>query len=161
MAAAPAAFTLDEVIAALAAGAPASRVARDIADALLPGRVLDDDRVIGLGWATVDTERTIVDASPLAWEPSSREAAIGASAVTGRIGDVALVVLEPDTEARLAASLARFGEGLCVAYVVGSALGGMVRRTALGHPGRLRAHRHPWGPFVIAVDLPAATIPGA
>jgi hypothetical protein len=146
--------SLDMVVAALAAGSPASAVARALADTFLPQRLRSGDRVVGLGWATVDTERTVVEAAPRMWESSGREPAVGASAVLTRIGDVALVVLEPDTEARLAAALARFGEGLCLAYVAGDGPGGMVRTTALGWPGRLRAHTHPWGPYVIAVDAP-------
>ena len=117
--------------------------------------------MVGLGWATVDTERTLADLAtaregagerPLSWSEPTREAAVGASAVVARLDDVSIVVLEPDTEARLAASLARFGERLCVVYVDGLGPGGMLRPTALGVPGRLRAHDHPWGPFVIAVE---------
>jgi hypothetical protein len=108
----------------------------------------------------VDTERTLADLAasggeatgPLAWSARTREAALGASAVVTRVGDLALVVLEPDTEARLAANLARFGEGPCLVYVEGGGPGGMLHPTALGVPGRLRAHAHPWGPFVIAVE---------
>jgi hypothetical protein len=150
------ALTLDEVIAALAAGSPAWAVARDLAASFLPRPLAAHDRVVGLGWATVDTERTVLEASPVAWQPSTREAAVGASTLVARIGDVALVILEPDTEARLAAALARVGEGLCLAYVAGAGPGGMVRPTALGAPGRLRAHVHPWGPFVISVETDAA-----
>ena len=116
--------------------------------------------MVGLGWATVDTERTLADLAtaregardPLSWSEPTREAAVGASAVVARLDDVSVAVLEPDTEARLAASLARFGERLCVVYVDGVGPGGMLRPTALGVPGRLRAHDHPWGPFVIAVE---------
>ena len=94
---------------------------------------------------------------PVSWEPMTREDALGASAVVTRVGDAALVLLEPDTEARLAASLARFGEGLCLVYVRADGPGGMARPTALGLPGRLRAHAHPWGPFLIAVAAAKAS----
>jgi hypothetical protein len=146
------ALTLDEVIEQLAAGAPASDVARELAETVVPGRLGPADRVIGLGWATVDLERTVAVATAVRWEPMTREDAVGASALVTRIGDVALVLLEPDTEARLAALLARFGEGLCLAYVAGDGPGGMVRPTALGLPGRLRAHARPWGPYLISVE---------
>jgi hypothetical protein len=146
------AITLDQVISQLAAGAPASEVARELAETVVPGRLEPAERVIGLGWATVDLERTVAQATAVRWEPMTREDAVGASALVTRIGDVALVLLEPDTEARLAASLARFGEGLCIAYVAGDGPGGMVRPTALGVPGRLRAHARPWGPYLISVE---------
>ena len=152
---------LDEVIAELAAATPGSAVARDLAEMIVPGRLGPADRVVGLGWATVDIDRTVAEATALRWEPMTREDAVGASALVTRIGDVALVLLEPDTEARLAASLARFGEGLCLAYVAGDGPGGMVRPTALGVPGRLRAHARPWGPYVIAVDVSASIPPDA
>ena len=78
---------------------------------------------------------------------------IAAAAITAAFAtQLPKLVLEPDTEARLAAALARHGEGLCVAYVEGTGPGGMVRPTALGVPGRLRPHARPWGPFVIVVD---------
>jgi hypothetical protein len=148
-----AALDLDAVIAALTAGSPASTIARELAETILPGRLDPAEPVVGLGWATVDTERTVTEATGVRWEPPTREAALGASASVSRIGDAALVVLEPDTEARLAASLARFGEGLCVAYVVDAGgPGGMVRPTALAVPGRLRAHARPWGPYLIALQ---------
>ena len=155
------ASTLDDVIAALSAGSPASGVARSLAETVVPERLGPADRVVGLGWATVDTERTVAEARATRWGPATREDAIGASAIVTRIGDIALVVLEPDTEARLAASLARFGEGLCLVYVAGGGPGGMVRATALGRVGRLRAHAHPWGPYVIAVEDPAPGGSGA
>ena len=150
---------LGELISSLAGRRPASAAARAFANELLPLGLRPGDTVVGLGWATVDTERTLADLAGrpfgaegrLTWGDPTREAAVGASAVVSRVGDVSLVILEPDTEARLAASLARYGEGLCLVYVDGAGPGGMVRPTALGVPGRLRAHVHPWGPYVIAV----------
>jgi hypothetical protein len=151
------ALSLDGVITALTAGEPPSAVARDLAETMLPGRLDADEPVLALGWATVDTERSVAETAPVSWEPRTREDALGAAAIVTRVGDVALVLLEPDTEARLVASLARFGEGLCVAYVRADGPGGMARPTALGLPGRLRAHAHPWGPFLIAVAAARAS----
>jgi hypothetical protein len=157
---------LADLLASLSGNRLASEAARGIADGLLPGRLGLDDRVVGLGWATVDTERTLADAADaidavgtaggkslhLTWEPPTREAAVGASAVVAHVGDIALVILEPDTEARLAGFLARFGEGPCLVYVEAGGLGGMLRPTALGVAGRLRSHEQPWGPYLIAVE---------
>jgi hypothetical protein len=136
---------------------------RPLAEALVPGRLGTDDRVVGLGWATVDTERTLAHADDalgqsfalrLDWAAPTREAAVGGMARVAPVGDIALVVLEPDTEGRLAAFLARFGEGICLAYVEGEGPGGMIRPTALDVPGRLRPHAFPWGPYLIAVLEP-------
>jgi hypothetical protein len=150
---------LDALVATLTGSRPASTAARVLAMGLVPDRLLPDDTVVGLGWATVDTERTLDDlrvsgaaGRSLAWSSPTDEPAVGASAVVARLDDLALVVLEPATEARLAASLARYGERLCLVYVRGGGPGGMRRPTALGVLGRLRPHVHPWGPYVIAIE---------
>lgn len=62
------------------------------------------------------------------------------------------MVLEPSTEGRLAARLARRGEGVCALYVVVDARpGGDSPMIALGLPGRLATSGPAWGPFVIEV----------
>jgi hypothetical protein len=119
-------------------------------------------RLAGLGWATVDTDRTLADlagSAPLgdavaggaAWAVAG-EPTLGARARVLSLGALALVVLEPDTEGRLAAALARRGEGIACLYLAADAPTGATRPTALGRPGRLLPHDRPWGPFVILVD---------
>ena len=81
--------------------------------------------VLGLGWATVDTERSateFVKALDLPGTATSvdRDWLVGAYAhqlVDERFPGGRLVILEPSTEGRLAATLARDGEGPAVLYL--------------------------------------------
>jgi hypothetical protein len=81
--------------------------------------------VLGLGWATVDTERSatgFVKALDLPETATSvdRDRLVGAYAhqlVDERFPGGRLVILEPSTEGRLAATLARDGEGPAVLYL--------------------------------------------
>lgn len=109
-----------------------------------------------IGWATVEAERAIreLDAAVSSDEPANaastwtevgRDATLGARVWERGPGAAqpgpALLVLEPDTEGRLAASLARFGEGVAAIY-----LGeGPIR------PGRLVGGGKPWGPHVVVL----------
>ena len=80
--------------------------------------------VVGLGWATVDLHRAAAEltaafpeAGPFA--PGPEERLLGANAWIGRPAPTAVVLLEPNTEGRLAATLARQGEGPAVLWVRG------------------------------------------
>jgi hypothetical protein len=77
-------------------------------------------RPVGVGWATVESDRAVVElAAELrvsigAFELATGSAALGASALIGRgwlPGGPSIAIVEPDTEGRLAAALARHGEG--------------------------------------------------
>jgi hypothetical protein len=138
-------------------------------------------RLAGVGWATVDLDRAQVELDP--WlEPASegREGRdVGRSAGDGEephlgartrvrrspgLPGEALVLAEPVTEGRLAASLARDGEGPCTLYLepaigleawlVAAALRGLdvsqVRPGPLG-PSVLLAGI-PTGPHLVVVD---------
>ena len=156
-------------------------------------------RLIGIGWGTVELERAaeeLANAFAAArlptpdWAPATRDAHLGASAWVGATAWFgaqgaprgldgpempSVVLLEPDTEGRLAATLARFDEGVAAIYLaapeespdqpgagapdepypldrtrVGAAAPG-----PLG-PARMVLARPAWGPHVITV---AATIP--
>jgi hypothetical protein len=79
---------------------------------------------IGRGWATVDVDRAVRELTGLlrtgaAFEPAPRSAALGARCVRGPAADTAswIVVLEPDTEGRLAGFLARNGEGWAATWL--------------------------------------------
>jgi hypothetical protein len=113
----------------------------------LPGRAADT-RPIGVGWATVDTERAERSFS-LAFEPAAPDDALGSSCRLARRADgVTLVLLEPATEGRLARSLARFGEGpVAVWFTTPAALDGG------GAPAT-------WGPFGSERLVPGATPEG-
>jgi hypothetical protein len=117
------------------------------------GRLVPEGaRLVGVGWATVDLERTLAGLpDPWVAGPETEEPSLGARARVVRTGAVALVVLEPSTEGRLAAALARRGEGIACLYVAGEEPGAGRRATALGGEGRLLPHDRPWGPFVILV----------
>jgi len=69
-----------------------------------------------------------------------------------------LLLMEPDTEGRLAAFLARHGEGLAAVYLAGSGLAvaragsGRPGLTALGRSGRLLAGGRPGDPGIVLLD---------
>jgi len=148
-------------------------------------------RLIGIGWATVELERAAEDlAGAFAaarlpqpdWAPAQRDANLGASTWVGTAawfgaagpprGLVdpempAVVLLEPDSEGRLAASLARFDEGVAAIYLLAAAESGPdtaagaypVDQARLGAaaPGPLGSGhivlaRPAWGPHIIVVE---------
>ncbi len=96
---------------------------------------LADLPLAGIGWGTVEAERAQREldellgtgdaaepAAATAWLEQSRDAGLGARAWLRQAPPPAttgpwLVLLEPDTEGRLAASLARHGEGVLAIYL--------------------------------------------
>ena len=140
-------------------------------------------QVIGVGWATVELERAAgeLDAAfnragmpQPAWTPAPRDELLGATAwvsrewwpTWGSDDPPAIVVLEPDTEGRLAATLAKFGEGVGAVYLAARPTDppGRIDPARLGRPapgplgsGRLVLARPTWGPNVIVLDRPVAT----
>lgn len=80
--------------------------------------------IVALGWATVDIDavrrRIEADAGFGAFVAAPRDEHLGARAVIHRPGEPSdepiEVLLEPDTEGRLAASLARHGEGFAAIW---------------------------------------------
>jgi hypothetical protein len=142
-------------------------------DALARDPWLGGARIGGIGWATVELERSADELSlafrragmtPPAWSPGPRDALLGAGtwlsrewwpAPDGSDGP-AIVLLEADTEGRLAAALARFDEGVAAIYL--DVAGIAVDRTRLGAPGagplgpeRLLLTRPTWGPHVLVL----------
>ena len=84
-------------------------------------------RPVAVGWATVELERAerelcaALGLSVDDFGPAASSIALGARCriAPGALGDaLALVLLEPDTEGRLAATLARLGEGPAVLWLV-------------------------------------------
>ena len=131
------------------------------AKALVRERTLVEVPLAGIGWATVDSDRARRELDALfgldpgveaghsdgsRWVEQPRDAALGARVwlreAPAPDGEPWLVVLEPDTEGRLAATLARWDEGLAVIY-----LGSGTYRS-----GRLGSAGEPWGPHVVALD---------
>lgn len=110
-------------------------------------------RLVAVGWATVDGDRTIAGMGAGVVRPGAQDDLLGARSWVIDVGPVPLVVLEPSTESRLAAALARNGEGIVALYLAADdPLAGSRRPTALGVSGRLLPHDRPWGPFLILVD---------
>ena len=144
----------------------------------------------GIGWGTVELERAAEElgnafaAARLPapdWAPAVRDAHLGAAAWVGTTAwfgtdgpprglaapeGPAVVLLEPDTEGRLAATLARFDEGVAAIYLEAPPEAGLGTAPArypldaarLGAPlpgplglGRMLLARPSWGPHVIVV----------
>lgn len=171
-----------QVLHGLSARKPASGAGRG--DDRGPGHL-----IVGIGWATVDVDRAAsqftasLGVPANVWLPADQDAHLGAAArlgpSLGRDGP-RLILLEPDTEGRLAASLARLGEGVAVVYVAGSGSKTPVRYAdergtsavstgralssrapgPLG-PARLVLGGHTWGPHVIVVDDQLESLPSA
>lgn len=109
-------------------------------------------RVVAIGWATVDSgraEREFSEALGVRLDvaPGARLRGLGARASSAHpfVDGPELLFLEPDREGRLAAFLARHGEGIAM-IVVATGVG--TRRVALttdrGEPGpRAAAGRRP------------------
>jgi hypothetical protein len=108
----------DEILAA----------ARHLVDGAIEGDpALVGSVIMAIGWATVEldrAERELADAlapelgEPVRWAPAGRDLGPGAAARRGPALDgLPLILLEPDTEGRLAAILARHGEGVGAVYV--------------------------------------------
>jgi hypothetical protein len=161
----------------LVAAASAIHAAAAAREPAVSGAVL-----AGIGWATVEGERAIRELDELLgteaaaegaaarddvpWQPAARDELLGASAwirVAPGNPSTMLLVLEPDTEGRLAASLARWGEGVLAVYVrppTAADLEPPARPgTAAGSGplggGRLVAGGPAWGPHVVVLDPPS------
>jgi hypothetical protein len=111
----------NEILAA--AEAELERAAQDVPE-------VAGSRLEAIGWATVDVERAAREmggtGAAAAWDVAARDDALGATAWLRRIGGDApdanartprLVLLEPDTEGRLAGFLVRHGEGIAALYI--------------------------------------------
>lgn len=128
-----------------------------------------DGRVaLAVGWATVDADRAMAETARLLRPGSGfRSAApceyLGARCWIGVAGDDvpegagAIVILEPSTEGRLAATLARHGEGWCATWESAGAadagLNAMASAPRIGPLGPERLVRGPTtGPHRLVVE---------
>lgn len=113
--------------------------------------VASETGLLGVGWATVDLERTLANvASTVAPAAAENDELLGASGAIVTAGPMVVLILEPATEGRLAACLARHGEGLCAIYIAAEAASVRARATALGRPGVVRDGPR-YGPYVVEV----------
>jgi hypothetical protein len=121
------------------------------------GDLISEARIAVIGWATVDWERAArelevrIGIPPGAkWVPRPRDPELGAAVwVLDRArarGEPELALLEPDTEGRLAATLARHGEGVAALYLRG-APGPRVQDPEVVALDRLRLSGPADGPF--------------
>jgi hypothetical protein len=121
--------------------------------------------LIAVGWATIDFDRAIADLTtelglPLgAFGPAADDVALGArclmapGALRGSRSPLDLVLLEPSTEGRLAATLARCDEGPAAAWLATADLGAAT--LAWRRAGRLASPRDgPLGPASLLLDGP-------
>ena len=108
-------------------------------------------RAVGRGWATVELDRAEAHVRDLLggnlqFSDAPRSALLGARCRrAARTDSEWIVLLEPDTEGRLAAFLARHGEGWAVTWESGRAMGSGVAGP-LG-PERLARDEPVRGPF--------------
>jgi hypothetical protein len=122
--------------------------------------------IVAIGWATVEIERAERELEAAigdggSWADAPRDALLGARAATYRptaVDRPLVVVLEADTEGRLAASLARHGEGVAATYVtalLGTVLGAGAFGIPAGGPlgrGRRLARGGIGEPSIIVLD---------
>jgi len=143
-------FDLDAAVAALIARTGAGR----------PGVA-----IIALAWATVDTDRAVDELRAHGpFGAALSEPLLGASCRVGRRAPVRLAIVEPSTEGRLTASLARHDEGPVALWATttgGSDLEGVRLSTAANGPfgpERLVLGSPPWGPHLLVIGPSAGTI---
>jgi len=126
-----------------------------------PGSDAGPTELAAIGWATVELDRAEADlGAELAttFEPASRDALLGATVRRSTTGGPEIVLLEPDTEGRLAGALARHGEGPIALYLRVPGLdeipAQLETRPGTGPfgPARLVLNGPPAGPFLILVD---------
>lgn len=116
--------------------------------------------VVGIGWATVELDRAATELGSSGYhvEPAELEVLLGATARVGRLADGGplAILLEPFTEGRLAAFLARHGEAPAVLYLAppaGELEAAVARLAAAGI--RTRGGNGPLGPATLILGRPA------
>ncbi len=119
--------------------------------------------ILAVGWATVESERAATELGG-EWRPAPRDALLGASVQRSTGREPPILLLEPDSEGRLAGALARHGEGPIALYLRADGktadergLAQARTRAGAGPLGRqwLVLAGPPAGPFLLLVDGPA------
>ena len=115
-------------------------------------------RLLAVGIATVDAERYRADRPDLDVADAPDDELLGARAMVTIGSHPGIVILEPSTEGRLAASLARLGEGPAALYFESdvSPAAGRIANGPLGR-ARLLPGGHVAGPHLLIVE-PGGTI---
>jgi hypothetical protein len=127
-------------------------------------------RQIAVGWATVELDRAAADLAdvlglaPEAFAPAADSIALGARCrIATRVlaGGLSLVILEPVAEGRLAAALARLGEGPSVVWsrrAPSSRVAAGAARPGPFGPERLVSHAPRQSPIRLLLDGRPGTI---
>jgi hypothetical protein len=114
-----------------------------------------------IGWATVELDRAETDLSAefaTTFEPTIRDALLGASVRRSTADRPRILILEPDTEGRLAGALAKHGEGPVALYLRVAKLEALPRTLSIRRgngpfgPARLVIGAAALGPFIILVE---------
>jgi hypothetical protein len=114
-------------------------------------------------WATVELERALADLGAHAERAGPRAAAVGEPLLGARVlvlrsdvaGEPPVALAEPSSEGRLAATLARHGEGPAGRYVTAPVGLDVVRRlAAVAGIAISRAADGPFGSEVLVLDRP-------
>ncbi len=106
----------------------------EIGSATFEAGTTSPPRLLGIGWATVDLDRaaSLIEPRPA---PAAEDELLGARTALAA-GTPWIVLLEPNTEGRIAASLVRGGEGPAAIYVgFGRAGGPGMSGATPGGPG--------------------------
>ena len=150
-------------------GSAADRIRASASEAVAAGRMPDGaTRLLAIGWATVELDRAVVELAGVLAAPPIHAVASIALGAHCRIAsfpledgtDLGLAILEPSSEGRLAAALARWDEGPLVAWYAVTTLEGSTQV----HPGpfgpeRLVAGDPLTGPHRLVVVTGPGTIP--
>jgi hypothetical protein len=123
------------------------------------------DGALAVGWATVELDRAALELSHLlatgaAFAPADASVILGASCRSAPAAKAGLwiALLEPDTEGRLAGTLARNGEGWVATWVLPGAMGGPALSAA--RPGPFGPERLVLGePFAVPDRLVVEAVP--
>jgi hypothetical protein len=113
--------------------------------------------VVAVVWATVDLDRVVAEMG-LPAEALPEENLLGAAVRLVRPpGADPIALLEPTTEGRLAATLAKSGEGPAGYYVRATdGLSSVIARATAKGIGVTRANDGPFGPSALVLGGPAA-----
>jgi len=134
------------------------------------GRNAGSPHPAAIGWATVELDRAEADLGAelaTSFEPTNRDALLGATVRRSTATEPEILIEEPDTEGRLSGALAKHGEGPFALYFRVQHLdqlpGTLSIRAGNGPlgPARLVLNGPPWGPFLILVGPPGPPPPDA
>lgn len=120
---------------------------------------------LAVGWATVDLERAVGELSHLLragseFVEAASSVLLGARCCAGSAADdpgLRIVLLEPETEGRLAATLARGGEGWVATWTAEPAAAARHGHVSVARPGPLGEERLVLDgpPHRLTVDVPS------